>query len=51
MFDKTIDKRFPPLNIGTVLHTMFIGTDFKYFFVSGFSSPFEKAPAPRDITK
>ena len=27
-----------------------IFTDFKYFFVSGFISFFENAPAPKDIT-
>lgn len=27
-----------------------IYTDFKYFFVSGLSLFFEKAPAPKDIT-
>jgi hypothetical protein len=27
-----------------------IFTDFKYFFVSGLVSPFEKAPAPKDMT-
>ena len=26
-------------------------TDFKYFLISGFLSPFEKRPAPKDITK
>ena len=28
-----------------------IFTDFKYLFISGFFSPFEKNPAPKDITK
>jgi len=28
-----------------------IFTDFKYFLISGFFSPFEKKPAPKDITK
>ena len=28
-----------------------IFTDFKYFLISGFFSPFEKNPAPQDITK
>ena len=28
-----------------------IFTDFKYFLISGFFSPFEKNPAPKDITK
>ena len=28
-----------------------IFTDFKYLLISGFFSPFEKKPAPKDITK
>tara|TARA_Y100000768_G_scaffold290364_1_gene224431 strand:- start:108 stop:227 length:120 start_codon:yes stop_codon:yes gene_type:complete len=34
----------------TAIRANNILTDFKYLFVSGFVSPFEKAPAPKDIT-
>ena len=35
----------------TAIKTNSIFTDFKYFLISGFFSPFEKNPAPKDITK
>ena len=35
----------------TAIRTNRIFTDFKYFLISGFFSPFEKNPAPKDITK
>ena len=35
--------------IAIITNNMF--TDFRYFLTSGFFSPFEKNPAPKDITK
>ena len=33
------------------IRTNSIFTDFKYLLISGFFSPFENNPAPKDITK
>ena len=34
----------------TIIKTNKIFTDFKYFFISGLFSSFEKNPAPKEIT-